>query len=132
MLRSDAAYSDNFSTIFRAARGSKISEEVLDEDLNGKDPLPKYLQKAKVWLPGFKDPAQPVAAYKRAAALDAPLDVALPNNQALPGPNLRASHNVNHQHNVSRSNSYVQAQSGRILHQPIANASVLPRRAISV
>jgi hypothetical protein len=37
MLRVDAAYSDNFSTIFRAARGSIISKAIQDEDSSGKD-----------------------------------------------------------------------------------------------
>jgi hypothetical protein len=69
MVQSNAAYSNNFSTIFRAARGAQISAEVRDGDLEGKDPLPKYVKKSKVWLPGFEEPAQPVSAAHISALL---------------------------------------------------------------
>ena len=45
-----ASYSHNFSSIFRAARGAKISVELKDEDTLGNDPLPSYLSAANVWL----------------------------------------------------------------------------------
>ena len=51
MLLNGASYSNNFSTVFRAARGADISVEVEDEDLGGKDPLPKYLTEAQIRLP---------------------------------------------------------------------------------
>ena len=44
------SYSQDFSTVFRVARGATMSEEVKTEDIDGRDPLPKYLKTSKVWL----------------------------------------------------------------------------------
>ena len=43
-----ASYSDSFSTMFRIARGSMLSEQLPDRDVKGEDPLPKYLARAQV------------------------------------------------------------------------------------
>lgn len=47
---SKACYSNSFSTIFRAARGADISagSSINEQDLIGRDPLPKYLGNAEV------------------------------------------------------------------------------------
>ena len=42
------SYSDNFSSVFRAARGAKLSEMLREEDSDGHDPLPRYLARAEV------------------------------------------------------------------------------------
>lgn len=48
---SGASYSSSssFSSAFRPARGAYLSTEVRDSDLDGKDPLPEHLAKAKMW-----------------------------------------------------------------------------------
>jgi len=43
-----ASHSNNFSAIFRTARGAQLSVKIENEDLNGQDPLPKYLEEATV------------------------------------------------------------------------------------
>jgi hypothetical protein len=50
MAKNGASFSANFSSIFRAARGSGISTEIKEEDMGGEDPLPKYLNHAKIRL----------------------------------------------------------------------------------
>ena len=42
------SYSSTFSTVFRVARGADVSVELQEEDLDGRDPLPKHLAKAQV------------------------------------------------------------------------------------
>lgn len=56
ILINGASYSDNFSTIFRAARGADLSKEVRSEDCDGKDPLPAYLEETKVRFKAVNDP----------------------------------------------------------------------------
>jgi hypothetical protein len=46
--RSHTSYFDNFSTVFQAAKAAEISVKLLDEDLDGQDPLSKRLEHAKV------------------------------------------------------------------------------------
>lgn len=93
MIRSQAAYSDNFSTVLRAARGSKLSEHIRTEDMKGQDPSPKYLQKSHIWLPGSEESAQALSAAmcKGVSHLDAPLDIAPPSNRASRRPEHLAS-----------------------------------------
>jgi hypothetical protein len=43
-----ASSSSDFSTIFRAARGAALSNEVDLADADGRDPLPKYLKKTAI------------------------------------------------------------------------------------
>ncbi|KAF2109692.1 hypothetical protein BDV96DRAFT_635959 [Lophiotrema nucula] len=45
-----APYSNSFSTIFRFAKGAELSTEIVGEDLDGKSPLPRYLEQATVRL----------------------------------------------------------------------------------
>ena len=52
MFLNRAAYSSNFSTVLRAAHGARLSTKILEEDMYGQDPLPKYLADAKVCLDG--------------------------------------------------------------------------------
>ena len=66
-----ASYSDNFSTIFRVARGAEI-EVIRDEDLDGKDPLPRHLSKAPIWLLNNKQQKVDNVPYKRIVSTDAP------------------------------------------------------------
>lgn len=49
---SKASFSDNFSTIFRVARGADVSVVIQTQDMTGEDPLPSYLSKARVRLGG--------------------------------------------------------------------------------
>jgi hypothetical protein len=48
---SGASYSSssNFSSTFRLATGALLSATVRDQDLDGRDPLPAHLVKAKMW-----------------------------------------------------------------------------------
>ncbi|KAF7189635.1 hypothetical protein HII31_09079 [Pseudocercospora fuligena] len=48
ILLNNAAYSDDFSTILRLARGAQLSTSMHPADADGKDPLPAYLKSAKV------------------------------------------------------------------------------------
>ena len=50
ILLSGASYSGNFSTIMRVSRTAKLSVDVSDQDGSGCDPLPKYLEKARLDL----------------------------------------------------------------------------------
>ena len=50
ILLSGASYSGNFSTIVRASRTAKLSVDVADQDGSGCDPLPKYLERARLDL----------------------------------------------------------------------------------
>jgi hypothetical protein len=43
-----ATFSDNFSTIFRIAKGAEISVPIDEKDLDGRDPLPTYLARATI------------------------------------------------------------------------------------
>ena len=48
MFLNGAAYSQTFSTVFRAARGAGMSEKIRDSDVAGEDPLPKRLATAQI------------------------------------------------------------------------------------
>ena len=50
LIANGVSYSQDFSTVLRVARGASISEAVQPDDVDGKDPLPKYLKKSKIWL----------------------------------------------------------------------------------
>ena len=50
ILLSGASYSGNFSTIVRVSRTAKLSVDVVDQDGSGCDPLPTYLEKARLDL----------------------------------------------------------------------------------
>lgn len=52
MYLGSAAYNNNFSNILRLARGAHLSHEIFEEDHDGKEPLPKYLEKATVSFSG--------------------------------------------------------------------------------
>ncbi|KAK5169089.1 uncharacterized protein LTR77_006398 [Saxophila tyrrhenica] len=67
MFLNGACYSNNFSTIFRAARGAEIDHEVREEDLKGQDPLPKYLAEARVRfdMVAIKEDDQELLRYRR-------------------------------------------------------------------
>ena len=47
-LRNGASFSDNFSTILRLSRGANLDTTISGDDLDGKDPLPRYLKRAKI------------------------------------------------------------------------------------
>ncbi|KAL2689019.1 hypothetical protein Neosp_003070 [[Neocosmospora] mangrovei] len=42
------SYSDSFTTILRLAKGADLSVEINEADLDGRDPLPKYLKAATI------------------------------------------------------------------------------------
>jgi hypothetical protein len=44
------SYSDSFSTIFRVSRTAELSAEVEEKDGTGRDPLPAYLEHARLEL----------------------------------------------------------------------------------
>ena len=48
ILQNGASYSSNFSTIVRVGRTAKLSVDVADQDGSGCDPLPTYLEKARL------------------------------------------------------------------------------------
>ena len=50
ILLSGASYSGNFSTIVRVSRTAKLSVDVADQDGSGCDPLPRYLERARLDL----------------------------------------------------------------------------------
>lgn len=50
MYLNRASYSNNFSTMLRAAYGAELTARIRDEDVYGQDPLPKYLAEARVRL----------------------------------------------------------------------------------
>jgi hypothetical protein len=52
MYLSSAAYSSSFSTILRLGRGAHLSQEIVDGDHDGKDPLPEYLEKTTISFAG--------------------------------------------------------------------------------
>ena len=52
MYLSSAAYNSSFSTILRLGRGAHLSREIVDGDHDGKEPLPKYLEKATISFAG--------------------------------------------------------------------------------
>lgn len=84
MIDADATYDDSFSTVFRAARGAKLSGTVRDEDLDGRYPLPNYLKSTRVWLPGFGEiiKSPPSTRYKGFTSLEIPPDEFFPSNRA--------------------------------------------------
>lgn len=40
--------SNDFSTLLRLARGATLSSEIEETDLDGRDPLPKYIKEIKI------------------------------------------------------------------------------------
>jgi hypothetical protein len=63
MFTHGAAYSNKFSTAFLAGRSAELSVEVHSSDLQARDPLPSYLDRAKVALKhGDTVELQPVQA----------------------------------------------------------------------
>jgi hypothetical protein len=73
MFVNDASYSSNFSTVFRTAQVATMSAPIeKEEDLDGKDPLPKYLAQATIYL-GRKEATRD-RLLDRAVLLDAPAD----------------------------------------------------------
>lgn len=52
MFLSSAAYNSSFSTMLRLGRGAHLSQEIVDGDHDGKEPLPKYLEKATISFAG--------------------------------------------------------------------------------
>ena len=52
MYISSAAYTNSFSTTLRLARGAHLSQEIVEMDYDGKEPLPQYLEKATIAFAG--------------------------------------------------------------------------------
>ena len=52
MFIRDAAYSDNVSTTLRLAKAARIGTDINEADLDGRDPLPKYLKDADIVFTG--------------------------------------------------------------------------------
>lgn len=50
LLDTGVSYSSDFSSVFRIGRGASIDVKADQEDMNGKDPLPKYLASAHIWF----------------------------------------------------------------------------------
>ena len=86
MFMNGASYSNDFSAVFRTAKGAELCEPIKDEDLNGTDPLPKYAAAAWVTIAGYTHAAGAgTVRYKRVTPLDAPLDVSPRNAQRSSG-----------------------------------------------
>jgi hypothetical protein len=78
------SYSQDFSTVFRIGRGALMSAEVKEEDMDGKDALPKYLEEAQVWLrPSKASSSAPRVKTKEEQdkSRDGSEDVMSPNTQ---------------------------------------------------
>jgi hypothetical protein len=54
MYMGGAAYNNSFSNILRLARGAHLSHEIIDGDHDGKEPLPKYLEKSTISFAGSR------------------------------------------------------------------------------
>lgn len=48
MYLNGSSYSDNVSTFIRVGRNASMSVDVQPEDHSGRDPLPKYLEQARI------------------------------------------------------------------------------------
>lgn len=77
MFTNRASYSSNFSSVLRAAHGAELSTEILNIDMHGQDPLPKYLANAKVWLHGAGVRTTPKVSSERPATGRGQLKVAV-------------------------------------------------------
>jgi len=59
-----ASYSYSFSSVLRLSRGAEISIEIDKSDLDGRDPLPQYLEQSLVRFPNIAtSPAQSTVIY---------------------------------------------------------------------
>ena len=56
LIANGVSYSPEFSTIYRLALGARTDVDIKREDLDGTDPLPAYLSKARIWLDAAGDP----------------------------------------------------------------------------
>jgi hypothetical protein len=83
MYTSSVAYTNCFSTILRLARGARLSHEIVEEDYDGKEPSPKYVEKTTIsfagatsWRQAVNDDAEyelvPVQAPEPVATQDTP------------------------------------------------------------
>ena len=98
LILNGVSYSDNFSTIVRVSRTADMSVEVMDDDGDGREPLPKYLKEARFDMHARSaDEPKNVVAPRRssgnggtnqAGPNQAPPNLPLPN---LPSPNLALS-----------------------------------------
>lgn len=52
MYLSSAAYNSSFSTILRLSGGAHLGQEIVDDDHDGKEPLPEYLAKSNISFAG--------------------------------------------------------------------------------
>ena len=52
VLLSGASYSDKFSTIVRVSRRARLSVDIASQDKSGCDPLPLYLENARLDVGG--------------------------------------------------------------------------------
>lgn len=50
LVTEGASYRDNFSTVFRIARGADVSVAMNEEDLDGNDPIPAHVKNASIRL----------------------------------------------------------------------------------
>ncbi len=77
-----ASFSYSFSPILRIARGTEI--EVKEDDLDGKDPLPKYLKKEKVAVRRKRAVSEPSQRTQGLDEQDVESVHANPSSQLLP------------------------------------------------
>lgn len=50
ILLNSASYNNNFSTVLRVSRSSRMSTEVQDKESDGSEPLSKHLAQAKLLI----------------------------------------------------------------------------------
>lgn len=81
MLLNGASYSVDFSTFFRTAKASGLSVKIQEEDLQGRDPLPKYLAKAWVTMARQESETHDGLRYRRLGHSDLRSEAMVPRSQ---------------------------------------------------
>ncbi|KAK4565306.1 hypothetical protein LTR86_003923 [Recurvomyces mirabilis] len=56
LVLNDGSFANDFSTVLRVARSAPMSDEILPQDSDGRQPLPKHLTKARVMLSAKRVP----------------------------------------------------------------------------
>jgi hypothetical protein len=54
IVANGASFTNDFSTIVRVTKSAELSVEIEEEDGAGKNPLPKYLEKARLGISAIK------------------------------------------------------------------------------
>lgn len=71
MWLNDAAYNNSFSSLLRLSRGAQLNRKIVPKDYDGREPLPKYLEKGVIRF--AEDPK--VGRTSKDGTVYAPLDI---------------------------------------------------------